>query len=86
MTDCFALKWAGHVVMMDDSRISQKVIGEGFGRRRPLGKLRGRWDYDVWRDAIDLFHIRNWKMAARKREGWSKEIGEAMARKQTEVI
>jgi len=85
MTDCFALKWAGHVVMMDDSRIAQKIIGERFGRRRPLGKLRGRWDDVVWRDAIDLLHIRNWKMAARKRKGWRKEIGEAMARKQAEA-
>jgi len=66
MTDCFALKWAGHVVMMDDSRIPQKGIGECFGRRRPLGKLRRRWDDVVWRDTIDLLHIRKWKMAARK--------------------
>jgi len=61
-------------------RITQKVIGERFGRGRLLGKFGGRWDAAVWIDAIDSLHIRNWKMAARKREFWRKEIGEAMAR------
>jgi hypothetical protein len=59
MTDCSALKWTDHVVMLDDTRYSQKVIGKRFGRRRPLGKLRGRRDDVVWRNAIDLLHIRN---------------------------
>jgi len=80
MTDCFALKWAGHVVMMDDPRIPQKVKGERLGRRRLLRKFGGRWVDAVWRDVIDLLHIRNWKMAARKREFWRKEIREAMVR------
>jgi hypothetical protein len=37
------------------------------------------------RDAVDLVHIRNWKAAARRREGWRKVIGEAIARKRAEV-
>jgi hypothetical protein len=79
MTYCFAVKWAGHVARMDDSLIPQKAVRERFGRRMPLGELRGRWENAVWRDAIDLLHIQYWKVAT-KREGWRKEIGEAMAR------
>jgi hypothetical protein len=46
----------------------QKVMGECFGGRRTLGKLRGRWHNAVWRDATDLFQIRKWKAAASNRE------------------
>lgn len=34
---------------------------------------------------VDLLLQRNWNVAASKGEGWSKEIGEAKARKQTEA-
>jgi hypothetical protein len=34
-----------------------------------MGKPRGRWDDDVWSDAVDLLQIRNWKAAARKGVG-----------------
>jgi len=54
--------------MMNDSRIPQKAIGERIRRKTPLGELRGRCDDAVRRKAIDSLHIRNWKMAARKRE------------------
>jgi hypothetical protein len=40
-----------------------------------VGKPRDRWDNAVRRDAI-----RNWKVTERERQGWRKEIGEAMAR------
>jgi hypothetical protein len=46
-----------------------------------MGKPRGRWEDDVWRDDVDLLEIRNWKAGARKEESWSKEIGESMSRK-----
>ena len=32
-----------------------------------------------------MLQIRNWKVAARKTEGWRKEIGEAMARQGVEA-
>jgi hypothetical protein len=36
-------------------------------------------------DAVDLLQMWGWKVAAKKREGWRKEIGEAMARKRAEA-
>ena len=50
-----------------------------------MGKPRGRWEVAVWKDAVDLLQIRNWKLAARKAEVWMKEIGEAMDRKWDEA-
>jgi hypothetical protein len=69
---------------MDDSRINTEVMGESFGGRRSVGKLRGRWKDAFRRDAIGFLHIRNWKATERERHGWRKEIGEAMARKRVE--
>jgi len=37
------------------------------------------------REAIDLMKIQNWKAAARYREGWTKEMGEAMTQKWVQV-
>jgi hypothetical protein len=59
-------------------------MGVCFGRRKPLGKPRGRWEGAVW-DTIGLLQIRTWKAAVGKREGLKKEIGEAMARKWAEA-
>jgi hypothetical protein len=39
----------------------------------------------VLRNAADLLQIRSWKPAARIKESWRKEIGEAMARKLAEA-
>jgi hypothetical protein len=51
-----------------------------FWRKKAVGKPRGRWENAVRRD-----DIRKWKATERERQGWRKEIGEAMARKLTEV-
>jgi hypothetical protein len=39
----------------------------------------------VLRNAADLLQIRSWKAAARIKESWRKEIGEAMVRKLAEA-
>jgi hypothetical protein len=67
--------WTGHIVKMEQQRIPKKVLGSCFGRGRPVGRPRNRWE-DVHRDAANLLRIRNWKAVAR-----DKEAGEAMARK-----
>jgi hypothetical protein len=47
----------------------KKVMGRCFRERRPIEKPRGRWKGAVWREAIDLMQIQNWKAAARYTEG-----------------
>jgi len=50
-----------------------------------VGKPRNRWKDAVWREALNLLQIRNWKAAAGKTKGWRKESGEAMARQRGEA-
>jgi hypothetical protein len=54
---------------MDDSRIHTKVMGESFGGRISVGKLRGRWKDAFRRDAISWLHIWNWKGTESDRRG-----------------
>jgi hypothetical protein len=77
------LMWAGHVVRMEEDRIP-KVPGSCYGREKPVGRQRNRWEDVIQRDAANLLHIRNWKAAARGKEEWRKKVGEAMARKRAE--
>jgi hypothetical protein len=69
------LQWAGHLVRMNDCRIPKK----SNRRKKVCGKPRDRWEDVVWKDAIDLLWIRNWKAATRKKEDWRKKIGKVMA-------
>lgn len=64
--------------------VSSKNTGRIFGARRSIGKPRGRGvggGDAACRDAIDLLQIRKGNAAARNREGWKKEFGDAMIRK-----
>jgi len=56
-----------------------------YGRRKPTGKPRSRWEDAVWRDTVDFLQIQNWKAAERKRESRMKVIGEVMARRWAET-
>jgi hypothetical protein len=47
-------------------------MGGSFGGRNPVEKTRGRWKGSVWRGAVGLFEVWNWKPAVRKREGSKK--------------
>jgi len=49
-----------------------------------VGEPRGRWEDAVWRDDVYLLHRQTGKETAKNREGFRKEIGEAMARKRAE--
>jgi hypothetical protein len=39
----------------------------------------------VWRDAVDLLQVLDWKAVARKTGNWRKEIGEAIDGKRAEA-
>jgi hypothetical protein len=65
---------------MEEHRIPKKVLGSCFGGGRPVVRPRNRWEVVIQRDAANLLRIRNWKTAARDKEGWRKKVGEAMDR------
>jgi hypothetical protein len=72
------LKWAGHVVRMEEHRIPKKVLGSCFGGRK-VGRPRIKREDTIQRDAANLLRIRNCKAVARDKEEWRKKAGEAMA-------
>ena len=44
------LRWAGHVARMTERRGAGRVLMRKFGRRRPLGRHRRRWEYNIKMD------------------------------------
>lgn len=62
------VRWAGHLVRRDDSRVPQKVMGGRLGGRKPVGKPVCKWEVALRSDVIDLLPIRKWKAGAGNRE------------------
>ena len=54
------LGWAGHIVRMEEERITKKVLNGTFYTTRPVGRPRTRWADVVQRDASQLLGIRGW--------------------------
>jgi len=74
------LEWAGHIIRMEEERISKKVLNGNFHTTRPVGRPRTRWADVVQRDALQLLGIRGWRKAANRNE-WRHLMREAKARK-----
>jgi hypothetical protein len=63
------LRWAGHIVRMQDNLPYTKLtLHKPEGRRR-VGRPNLRWIDGVMRDAERL-GIRNWRIKAKGRDGW----------------
>jgi hypothetical protein len=63
------LRWAGHVARMDDNEPPRKVLLGNPGGQRRWGRPKLRWEDGVEEDVRKL-GCRNWRMAARNRDGW----------------
>jgi hypothetical protein len=73
------LKWAGHVVRMDDERMMKRVfLGNPGGRRKP-GRPRLRW-LDCVEDYLKTSGVRGWRKRAEDREEWVIILKEAMVK------
>jgi hypothetical protein len=51
------LKWAGHVIRMEDYHITKKILGGSFTGKRPVGRPHSRWEDNVQKHAVSLLHI-----------------------------
>ena len=72
------LRWAGHVIRMDDDNpIKRLTLSTPQGRRRP-GRPRTRWMDSVNADAAVL-GVSNWKIKARDRQEWRRLLDSAKA-------
>jgi len=75
------LGWAGHIIRMEEQRISERVSNRNFHITRPVGRPRTRWADVVQRDAQKLPGIRGWRSKAANRDEWRCLMMEAKARK-----
>ena len=62
------LRWEGHVVRMEEGRNAFKILtGTPIGKR-PLGRLRFRWEGNIRMDFKEIgFNTRNWVVLAQDR-------------------
>jgi len=62
------LRWAGHIVRMQDNLPCKKIILDKPEGRRRVGRPNLRWMDGVMRDAERL-GVRNWRIKANDRDG-----------------
>ena len=63
------LRWAGHIVRMQDTLPCKKITLDKPEGRRRVGRPNLRWMDGVMRDAERL-GVRNWRIKAKDRDGW----------------
>jgi hypothetical protein len=61
---------AGHVIRMEDGRISEKVLNGKFHNKSAVGKPRTRGDDVVRSDISLILGIRGWGRPAEHRDEW----------------
>jgi len=70
------LRWAGHIVRMQDNLPCKKITLDKPEGRRRVGRANLRWMDGVMRDAERLA-VRNWKSKAKDRDGWRRLLESA---------
>ena len=74
------LKWAGHVIRMEDQSPTRRVLVAVVEGRRQRGRPKLRWEDGVMED-VRKVEERNWRNAARNRDSWQKLLKKALAQK-----
>ena len=72
------LRWAGHVMRLNDNYPARNVLMSQPGGSRPKGRPKLRWEDQEAEDAARA-GCRNWKSTAHNREEWRKLLKEAKA-------
>ena len=70
------LRWAGHIVRMQDNLPCTKITLDKPEGRRRVGRPNLRWMDGVMRDAERL-GVRNWRIKAKDRDGWRRLLESA---------
>jgi hypothetical protein len=65
------MRWAGHVASTGEERRVHRVLVGKPERKRPLGRLRRRWEDNI---KMDLQEVEgdcgDWMELAKDRDGW----------------
>jgi hypothetical protein len=70
------LRWAGHIVRMQDNLPCKKITVDKPEGRRRVGRPNLRWMDGVTKDAERL-EVRNWRIKARDRDVWRRLLESA---------
>ena len=70
------MRWAGHVARMGEVRVVHRfLVGKPEGKR-PLGKLRRRWEDNIKMDFQEVGRgCGNWMELAQIRDRWRALVG-----------
>ncbi|KAJ4450653.1 hypothetical protein ANN_02082 [Periplaneta americana] len=73
------LRWAGHVARMGESRNAYRVLVGRPEGKRPLGRPRRRWEYNIKMDLREVgYDGRDWINLAQDRDQWRAYVRAAM--------
>ena len=65
------MRWAGHVACMGEDRGVHRVLVGKPERKRPLGRPRRRWEYNIKMDLQEVGGSHgDWMELAQDRDGW----------------
>jgi hypothetical protein len=72
------LRWAGHVIRLEEPSPTRRVLVAVIEGKRQRGRPKLRWEDGVMDDTRKLGE-KNWRNAARNKDGWRKLLKKAMA-------
>jgi hypothetical protein len=70
------LRWAGHIVRMQDNLPCKKITFDKPEGRGRVGRPNLRWMDGVMRD-VERLGFRNWRMKTKNRDGWRRRLESA---------
>ena len=72
------LRWAGHVIQLEEQNRARRVFAAVVEGRRQKGRPKLRWEDGAMGDAKKLGE-RHWRSTARNRDRWQKLLRKALA-------
>ena len=73
------LRWAGHVARMEEGRSAFKILTGKPTGKRPLGRLRHRWEDNIRMDLVEIgINVGNWGDSAQDRDYWRALVNAAL--------
>ena len=66
------MRWAGHIVKMEEGRSAFKILTATPAGERPSGRPRRRWEDNTRKDLKETgVNMRNWVDSAKDRDYWT---------------
>jgi hypothetical protein len=73
------LRWAGHVVRMEEGRSALRILTVTLTGKKPLGKPSHGWEDNIRMDPKEIgINTRNWVDSAQDRDYWRTLVNAAM--------